>query len=87
MNWDLGYIFLLLFIAIIGIIGAWAAIEAESRCRKLERKLKSYEEALKYKDIVLDACIVRAEEQQEKKKNQLRVRVLDGKLIGFMDKE
>lgn len=86
MRIDLGILVGFLFLIIILIIAVVEIIIAERRISMLENKLKSYERALKFKDNVLENCVVRLEKSNQKKKTQLRVKIVDGKIVGYMDR-
>ena len=55
--------------------------------KRLKRKIDSYVESLKYKDTLIDDLLENLIARNEKKKTELRVKMVDGKIIGYMDKE
>ena len=87
MRIDLGLLFLALFAIMIAVLAVWDAVDNAREAERLKKRLTRYEHAMQYQDRVLDECVTRAEFRQKNKKTQLRVKVLDGKLCGFMDKE
>ena len=80
------YIVLLIVLLVCGFVSAFA-FRTHDDNKRLKRKLESYKDSLKYKDELIDELLSIVIARSEKKKTELRVKMVDGKMVGYMDKE
>lgn len=80
------YIVLLIVLLVCGFVSALAFRLYEDK-KQLQRKVDSYKDALRWKDDLIDEFLRQSIARSEKKKTELRVKMVDGKMVGYMDKE
>lgn len=87
MRTELLFMVINCFVWFVGAIAVVAAIAAENKNKKLKAKVERLQRAYDYQKKVLNLYVKRDEDRQSKERTQVSVRLLDGKIVGYVGKK